>query len=170
MGSDGHKTAYRDNSILRNYVAKNYESWGKLAEKKGLLMDGPFDGPIFIYGFIKTTHWEIAVWSEAGESVEVRVGVEAAKYGTSEFSYSHEGSISPGISHHWGPPCRAPNKIVSQEPHPLPERDQCVFLSYYRVKHRRFLPSRIEASMGPHHLPNADHSPKIYPQLMVSMI
>ncbi|KAJ3475370.1 hypothetical protein NLI96_g11884 [Meripilus lineatus] len=147
LGSEGHKTAYRDNSILRNYVAKNCESWGKLAERKGLLAGGPFDGPIFVNGFIKTTYWEIAVWSEAGESVEVCVGVGAAKFGKSSVLYAHEGSLSPGISHHWGPPVES--RIWSSPKSPA---------RYWK---------RTKGAMGPHRPPNADRSPRTSPQLMV---
>lgn len=153
LKSPAHTRCLFDTKQLREYVMKNYESWKHYAtETIGLILEGA-EKVVLVRGWVKTSaDWTVTAFTSHGSkwttsfdaqggAVPVSVGIELANKQDME---------GPVVSR-FGVGVNAKNKGKGRET--ALDHDQCVFLKYYSVKYRKFWTSKIEASAGPHRLP-----------------
>ncbi len=111
---------------------------------------------IFVSGFLKTTVWATAAFSNISDSAELVIaGGCFVPSMSGEFRVSMSRGVDASVSSRAGPQGRVStwNDDASQGF----KYDQCIFLSYYKMKYRRLRRPRVmRAAAGPHTLPHQD--------------
>ena len=154
---------YRDDierqRTFENYTKQHYESWVDFARERG---DAENVRPILITGVDLTREFATVAYSDN----QTRMGCEfsAAVPGIASTSTSVWGSWhTQGLVYtNCGPdplPTRGernPDYGSALESAIPDEYDQCVFIRYYTIRKRVFIPIVIKAGAGPHQLPEGD--------------
>lgn len=145
MKSKGEQQDCQQKS-LRQYTLDNYHHWLAFIEKSDHDTEN-MKGPLLVYGHVMTNAWEIAVMKsrEISCGISLSAGNEIAGGG---FRFGERESFRMGTPIHKGPE------------NPTDKFDQCVFVSYYQVKSRRFrAPKAIKARAGSSHPGDSDNLP-----------
>lgn len=134
----------RDNARLKEYTKDNFQSWVDFANSKGYDLNGldGLAGPILVTGHTKTSKCTKIVWNLSGAiSVNGDNGVQPAISGEGE-------SRALRIQ------VRDESNTPVEQPH-----NQCIFINYYTVRRRRFLPPLVKAAAGPSSPGDIDRGP-----------
>ena len=145
---------------FENYTKRHYESWVDFARERG---DGENVRPILITGVDLT--WEFASVAYSGNQTCMECEFSAAGPGIASTSMSVWGSWrTQGLVHTSCGPDHLPTQISRSsseasisEPEIHDEYNQCIFIRYYTIRKRIFIPMIIKAGAGPHQLPKGDH-------------
>lgn len=133
---------------LKNYFSKNISNWHTFAAEE-LGLDKKPEDIIFVRGWVKTTRWAMAVFTNQAKSAKISFNGDFASPTTSSFSFSMSKPKHLQCNHHSGPK----DRLHGAGQHPLPDpswpADQCIFLHYIRLKKRSLLPDTIEAAAEP---------------------
>ena len=143
------------------YIKKHYQSWVDFSLEKG---HGRNIKPILVTGVDLTRDFATVAYSD--NQTRLRCEFSLAAPALASASVSLWGSWSAGGPVHTN--C-GPNLITTLEdrgpsesstlqgaiPH---EYDQCVFIRYYTIRRRFFIPTVIKAGAGPHQLPKSDRT------------
>ena len=151
-----HREDIERRGIFEKYIKQHYSSWVDFARERG---DGDDARPILVTGVHLTQEFATIAYSDNRTRMECEfsVGVPAAASG----SVSVWGSWrTPGLVHtNCGPdPSRTRGNRSSSDSGPtlesaIPEEyDQCVFIRYYTIRRRGFIPTVLKAGAGPHQL------------------
>lgn len=127
---------------FENYTKRHYESWVDFARERG---DGENVKPLLVTGVDLTREFATVAYSDSQTRMEC------------EFSAAVPGIASASMSM-WGS-WRTQGLIHTNcGPNPTPdEYNQCIFIRYYTIRKRVFIPTIIKAGAGPHQLPRGDH-------------
>ena len=143
-----------------NYIKQHYESWVEFA----LEQDHPEDvKPILVTGVHLTREFATVAYSDNKTRMECEFS--AALPAVASTSVSVWGSWqTPGLVHtNCGPHPTRRSHRSSRSPAPeseIPdEYTQCVFIRYYTIRKKLFVPTVIKAGAGPHQLPKGDRDP-----------
>ena len=141
--------------IFEKYIKQSYNSWVDFAREQG---HGDDVRPILVTGVHLTREFATIAYSNSQTRMECEfsVGVPAVASG----SVSVWGSWhTPGLVHtNCGPdPSRIRGNSSSSESPTLEsavpeEYDQCVFIRYFTIRRRVFIPTILKAGGGPHQL------------------
>ncbi|KAJ3488291.1 hypothetical protein NLI96_g2957 [Meripilus lineatus] len=137
-GSDAASEYLASTDIVPDYMVEHFKGWCDYAKESCYLKLDDFDGPILIYGFIKTSQWSISSWGPHSAPHSFELGLrEPSTLAGATLKASKTPSASASVSPlcHTGP-IRGPG-------HPQNAQDQCIFISYYHMK-------------GPDQLPDSD--------------
>jgi len=157
---------YRDEiereRTFENYTKQHYDSWVDFARERG---DGENVRPVLVTGVDLTREFATVAYSDNQTRMECEFS--AAVPGIASTSASVWGSWHiQGLVHtNCGPdpfPTQRrrnpnPNEGSALESEIPEEYDQCVFIRYYTIRKRLFIPMVIKAGAGPHQLPKGDH-------------
>jgi len=141
-----------------NYIKQHYESWINFAREQ----DYPEDvRPILVTGVDLTQEFATVAYSDNRTRMECEFS--ATLPAVASTSVAVWGSWNtPGLVHtNCGPDItqRSPGSSESSAPESkIPdEYTQCVFIRYYTVRKRFFIPTVLKAGAGPHQLPKGGH-------------
>ncbi|GBE78897.1 predicted protein [Sparassis crispa] len=147
---------------MANYMMSNFQSWYEFATEV-CEVDVERDDIIFVRGWVKTSEWAVAAFVHEGRAAQLTFSGNFGLTANVNFSLSMTKEVSAFPERNTGPRRRLPS---SPNPNLLPATpqqssstvnlaplDQCVFLHYYKMKTRFFLPPKaINAAAGPYDL------------------
>lgn len=141
---------------FENYIKRHYDSWVDFARELG---HGENIKPVLVTGVDLTREFATIAYSDnqARMECEFSAGVPAVASASVSVwgSWNTQGLVHTNCGPH-PLPARG-NRITSGESTPesvIPdEYDQCVFLRYYTIRRRVFIPTVLKAGAGPHQLP-----------------
>ncbi|KAI0765560.1 hypothetical protein BC629DRAFT_1541098 [Irpex lacteus] len=161
------KTSFSPNIPFKQYMLENHASWYAFATdpKRWGLQCEPED-IILVRGTMKTSSWTVgAFFGQVNRLHDFATGGQVASIAgakfqmSSEYSQSHKWEQRSGpyraLAHLSTPQLISPADtmdIDSVDPRAQvnqPVKDQCIFLSYYKIKYRTFLPKKIVAHADP---------------------
>ena len=150
-----------------NYVNTYFQSWFELAnstDERGFGLDLREEDIIFVCGTLKTTEWVVAAFQ--GNIYKDKEGSVSAQFdsvGSVGLSVHIADQRLPASHYRAGPPrpaatAREEGRLLGSSDTTLaaapPDRSQCLFIHYYKMKRRLFLWKRpMQAAAGPHNLP-----------------
>ena len=143
LGDAGHQKWYISNRQFRQYIAKHHASWCDFAEEKGY--EVPADAIVLVSGWLKTSEWAIATFSNEGKSHEISFNASAGSYASAAFEVSAAKEVQMSVEQRCGPPQddRAQHTVSESLQGHLPH-NQCLFLRYYKYKSRALLRPRAK--------------------------
>jgi len=173
-----HQTFPEDTGLetaFETYTKRHYESWVEFARLKGY---GDDTHPVLVSGFDMTRDFAMVVYSKEDDAL-----VSDDTIAIPMFAY-----ISPPFLGTWrsGFPVYTNEGPQQRSPHPrgrgvctppsksggagsvTNESDQCVFIRYYTMRWRKWLPmfpKVIRAGAGPHDLGSGDNRGDAFPDL-----
>jgi len=155
---------YRDEiereRTFENYTKQHYDSWVNFARERG---DGENVKPVLVTGVDLTREFATVAYSDNQTRMECEFS--AAVPGIASASISAWGSWrTQGLVHtNCGPdpfPTRrmgGSDQVSALESEIPDEYDHCVFIRYYTIRKRVFIPMVIKAGAGPHQLPKGEY-------------
>lgn len=159
LNDDAERRAVHDNLLMPKYMRRNYQAWMRLVrEELGFALD--VDKLYFVRGFIKSKAWATMTFDKASSSYSGAVSVGYGPAGISLSATWSDEMQSPPVTRS-GPSLRSVpgrqllsitdgSRTTPQSPYYDAPRNQCIFLSYYKMKVRRFLaPKVIKAAAEP---------------------
>ena len=141
-----------------DYIKQYYESWVDFAREHGYPDDVK---PILVTGVDLTRDFATVAYSDNRTRMECEFS--AALPTVASASVAVWGSWNtPGLVHkNCGPDLTQQSPESSESPAPeskIPdEYTQCVFIRYYTIRKRFFIPTVLKAGAGPHQLPRGGH-------------
>lgn len=142
-GSDITLSHVQASSHFREYVRLHHASWHAFAADQGRTI-APED-IVLVIGWLKTSEWAVAAVANRGKSHAISFGAQGS-IASAEFGIEHSAEAVMSVSQRSGPKRGAdesPDELAGRK------RDQCLFVRYYKVKYRRFLPMKITAGAEP---------------------
>jgi len=143
---------------FKNYIKQHYDSWVDFARELG---HGDNIRPILVTGVDLTREFATVAYSDNQTRTECEFS--AAVPGIASTSVSVWGSWrTQGLVHtNCGPhPSRrshSSSESSALESEIPDEYSQCVFIRYYTIRKRIFIPTVLKAGAGPHQLPRGNH-------------
>lgn len=139
------------NRAFQDYMRAHHDTWCEFAKARGLDIEP--DHIILVRGWVKTTEWAVAAFTDSGSNHEVNFDAQAGPFAKASFSVSYSSAVSMSIEHRTGPvrPVREPRASYGADEHEFDvSQNQCVFLSYYEMRTRGFWAKRkIRAAAEP---------------------
>ena len=134
LGSTGHQQWYLPNQSFRKYIWEHHTSWYDFAVAKD--HDISPESLVLISGWVKTSEWAIATFSNQGRAHDISLNASAGSYASATFQVSGGTEVQMSIEQRCGP---VKNRGVSASggaiEKPLPY-NQCLFLRYYKLQTR----------------------------------
>ncbi|KAJ3487496.1 hypothetical protein NLI96_g3497 [Meripilus lineatus] len=124
-----------------DYMRLNYRSWILFGSERGIVTDNEIMGPIFIRSTIKTSAWLVAAWMRQTRSNDAMVQCSSG-HANAFLSFSLASGVNPSVQYRILPPHQQPPAVGT-------ERDQCIFIDYFRFKERFFFNRQIVAAAEP---------------------
>lgn len=138
------------NQVWVRYIKENYHAWVDLLKRVGL-PDSDYT-LVVVRGWIKAPAWAMCVWPNKGAAqYEITLSGNGSLADGGVVFGATEGSGSSPV-HHIGPLGGQSTSQNCSSPRP---RDQCIFMSYFKVVDRVFWTS-VKAQAGYHNLPPDD--------------
>ncbi|EKM49200.1 uncharacterized protein PHACADRAFT_33578 [Phanerochaete carnosa HHB-10118-sp] len=129
-----HLISRASESTIHEYVRMNHASWHAFAVDQGRMI-APEDVVL----------WAVAAVANHGKSHAISFGAEGG-IASAEFAVEHSAEAVMSVSQRSGP---KRDSARTSEDSLGNMRDQCLFVRYYKVKYRRFLPMKIVAEAEP---------------------
>lgn len=129
------------NRLFPRYLMKNFKSWIAFAEDRhGLEISS--EQIMLVRGRVKAAEWAVAAFVEGGLSHKIVFQASAGSYASASFELSRTSYGSGSPEWRSGPK----RSTVAAD-----AKDQCVFLSTYRLKQRRrrLFSFKVEAAAEP---------------------
>ena len=149
-----HKTFLDCKLRIMKYMMMHLAAWCEFAnEKLGIGLDEK--DIIFVSGFLKTTVWAAASFSNNGDNGELLIsGGCFVPSASGEFRVSISRGVDASVASRVGPQDRI--STWNDDAKQSFKCDQCIFLNYYKMKSRGMLrrPGVMRAAAGPHTLPD----------------
>ncbi|KAI0084204.1 hypothetical protein BDY19DRAFT_1026532 [Irpex rosettiformis] len=169
---------FEPNSQFKEYMRQHHGSWYAFAaDPKKLGLECNPEDIILVRGTTKTSTWTVGAFiSQENRAHDFTAGGQVASVGGAKVTFSSGHELRHKCEQRTGPD-RAPANTTSSLLEPLSsllisgetdarnidstdpqsqnnevnrsQKDQCIFLSYYKLKHRLFLPKKIVANAGP---------------------
>lgn len=132
-------------------MQKHHSSWCEFAFNQYGLTLKP-EEIVLVRGWVKTSDWAVAAFLDRGTAHEVSFQADAGPFANAKFSVSRSGVTSSSVQHRTG-------RTVEHDPEDEIARDQCVFLSMYKMKRRYYLLPRVVAAAEPTNDDARDYGP-----------
>ncbi|KAI0347557.1 hypothetical protein BDW22DRAFT_1425571 [Trametopsis cervina] len=164
LKDDATKVSVASNDAFPEYMRQHHKSWYAFAtnrERLGIQCNR--EDLVLVRGTIKTSAWEVAAFMESGSHVhDVTFNGQFGPVVNAGLTYSNQHGNHATFEHRSSPRSIASGSeqsaIAPSTPASTsipgfttdPEKDQCIFLSYYKIKYRRpLLPKKIVANAEP---------------------
>ncbi|TBU30104.1 hypothetical protein BD311DRAFT_659806 [Dichomitus squalens] len=146
LKNDAHREALHPCRDLTQYILLNHAGWHQFA-RNVCRLDLKSQDIVFVCGCVKTAEWALAAATHRARDGEISFGGQFAPVSQATFSLSTTQDVSMSWEHRSGP--KGASRVGLDES----ASDQCIFLHYYKVKHRPFLvPKVIRAGTEEPHL------------------
>ncbi|GJE89856.1 Zn(II)2Cys6 transcription factor [Phanerochaete sordida] len=152
-GADVTMSHVQSNARIREYVRLFHAFWHAFAVAQGREI-APED-IVLVTGWLKTSEWALAAISNHGSSHAISFSASGGVAGA-EFGVEHSTSAEMSVTQRSGPKLAAG---ASADAGMHAKRDQCLFVKYYKVKYRRFLPLKITAMAQPRDMDHEEDFP-----------
>ena len=141
-----------------NYIKRHYESWVEFARYQGYPEDVR---PILVTGVHLTREFATVAYSDNKTRMQCEFSATVPTIASTSISVWGSWQ-TPGLVHtNCGPhPSRQSHSSTERsapESEIPDEYTQCVFICYYTIRKRVFIPTIIKAGAGPHQLPKGNH-------------
>ena len=146
--------------IFEDYIKKHYQSWVDFSRESG---HGRDIQPVLVTGVDLTREFATVAYSDNRTRMECKFSAVAPTVASASASvwgsWRAEGLVhtncGPHIVHTIQGDRRSSegSALVPTIPD---EYNQCVFIRYYTIRRRLFIPTVIKAGAGPHQLPKSD--------------
>ncbi|KAI0685048.1 hypothetical protein BC835DRAFT_1291221 [Cytidiella melzeri] len=144
LKSPASQEVVHPNCAFRDYMRLHHDTWCEFARARGLDIEP--DHIILVRGWVKTSEWAVAAFTDSGKNHEVHFDAQAGPFAKASFSVSYSSAVSTSVEHRTGP---VKGSLSAGTECPMPQ-DQCVFLSYYEMKSRGFWSKKkIKAAAEP---------------------
>lgn len=154
LGPSGRTQDLLSKKLIVDYTEAHFDRWVEFANNR-LQLGLKEDQIVFVSGTTKTSRWGVAAFSGSAREKKGTISCNLGSLATIDFSMSiSDAQLS--TSHYRAGPTLQPATGVCPEASPQEQYDQCVFIHYYKRKHRRIrslIPTVIRAAAGPHELP-----------------
>ncbi|CAL1702007.1 unnamed protein product [Somion occarium] len=149
MVEKGEQQVHWSNLRHHDYIRQYHDSWFELATREGIHIRKKED-IILVRGWVKTAEWAVASFSQKGRAHEASLSAQFAPVAGGGLGYSYIHATQDSVQYRIGPD-QEHRLALPYIPGSTPSkrRDQCVFLSYYKVKYRYILPRKILAEAEP---------------------
>jgi hypothetical protein len=144
---------------FENYIKQYYDSWVDFAREQGHAENVR---PILVTGVDLTRKFAMVAYSDNKTNMECEFSVGAPVVGSASLSVWGSWRTQGLVHKNCGPrdPPTQGNQIPDGSSVPesvVPEEhNQCVFIRYYTIRKRMFIPWLLKAGAGPHQLPKGD--------------
>lgn len=152
------RTRLHEDRAVVDYMQQNFDSWYHFATET-LRMRPNQNDIIFVRGWLKTTRWAVAAFSQGGQSGTLTFNLNPVSPASVSLNISVSKDVTVSHQHRVGPLHQAPSASRlaitedgpnSQSPFHSEQRcDQCIFLHYYKMRSRFWRPRVIKAASGP---------------------
>ncbi|KAI0086257.1 hypothetical protein BDY19DRAFT_370479 [Irpex rosettiformis] len=148
LKSPASQEVVHPNRAFRDYMRKHHDSWYDFARRRGLdIQPGHI---ILVRGWVKTSEWAVAAFTDSGKNHEVNFEADAGPFAKASFSVSYSSAVSMSVEHRTGPTKNVKETQAHVDVQTGLPQDQCVFLSYYEIKSRGFwTKKKIRAAAEP---------------------
>ena len=162
----------RYEAMFEAYTKRHYGSWVTFAREKGY---GDDIRPILVSGFDMTKDFAMLAYSNKGVSLEAGLQTDIPMITSVSAFFAVTRHVKCAPHFNYGPLPWGSNSAIgfpsSQLADPRAIRrgfDQCVFLRYYTLRTRKWIPPKvIRAGAGPHDLGSGDNREDTSPELTV---
>lgn len=144
---------------FENYTKRHYGSWVDFAREHG---HGENLRPVLVTGVDLTREFATIAYSDNHTRMECEFSAGVPAMATASISlwgsWSTQGLVHTNCGPHPFPTRgnRSSNEDTTLESMIPEEYNQCVFLRYYTIRRRVFIPTVLKAGAGPHQLPKGD--------------
>ncbi|KZT00236.1 uncharacterized protein LAESUDRAFT_666546 [Laetiporus sulphureus 93-53] len=142
---------------LKNYIRENMPKWYQWAVDK-LDADVKLEDLMFVKGWVKTTRWTVAVFTQQARNVQFTIDAEVGAVVDAKVKFATSESQSPQYDQRTGPPERTIGRGGRRQnhgknrPQTAYPQDQCILLHYFKLK-KRWIGTKIMAAAEPKDLP-----------------
>lgn len=156
-----------DNKQFRDYMLSHHQNWRNFVKNLGIA-DCSADRIVLVRGTMKTSSWIVGAFTGQTNRVhDFSAGAQAVPFGKARVQLTTAQSDAQTLEQRSGPRARLPSTNLSASLHTSSSADaddtddqsssnpsqvgvknQCIFLSYYKIRHR-FLSRKIEANADP---------------------
>jgi len=153
LGGPASQEVLRPNRAFVDYMYRNHDSWYEFAKQKGHAI-AP-EEIIMVRGWVKVSRWTVAAFVNETKGHESQLEVQMGSVGSLSMSAAISSATSMSVEHRSGPPATASvvdhensregEYLVAANSVPTEQRNQCVFLSRYKIRYRRFWLKKISA-------------------------
>ena len=140
---------------FETYIKKHYESWVTFAREKG---HGDVK-PVLVTGVDLTKEFAAIAYSDNQTRMECEFSVGAPAVGSASLTAWGSWYAPGGLVHHNCGPTQSRSQRTRvaagsfTSGSEIPEdHNQCVFIRYYTIRKRMFIPLLLKAGAGPHQL------------------
>ena len=136
LKNDAHREVLHPCRDLTQYILLNHAGWHQFA-RNVCRLELKSQDIIFVCGWVKTAEWALAAATHRARDGEIAFGGDFGPAGQASFSVSASHEVSMSWEHRRGP------KNTQDDSAKPTKFDQCVFLHYYKVKHRPFFVPKV---------------------------
>ncbi|KAI1785167.1 hypothetical protein LXA43DRAFT_1077142 [Ganoderma leucocontextum] len=136
LKNDAHREVLHPCRDLTQYILLNHAGWHQFA-RNVCRLDLKSQEIIFVCGWVKTAEWALAAATHRARDGEIAFGGDFGPAGQATFSVSATQEVRMSWEHRRGP------KNARGEEGRRSKFDQCVFLHYFKVKHRPFFVPKV---------------------------
>jgi hypothetical protein len=147
--------------IFEGYIKKHYQSWVDFSREHG---HGRDIRPILVTGVDLTQEFATVAYSDNHARMACKFSAAAPAVASASASvwgsWRTEGLVHTNCGPHLVHPTQGDHRLSegSALESAIPDGyNQCVFIRYYTIRRRLFIPTIIKAGAGPHQLPKSDH-------------
>ncbi|KAI0343808.1 hypothetical protein BDW22DRAFT_1304140, partial [Trametopsis cervina] len=135
-----------------DYMLQYHDSWYEFALRKGLQI--PREEIIMVRGHVKTSQWAVAAFVDASRNQEIVFQAQAGPLATLSLAVARSDEHSMSVDHRSGQTRRNSGDAIMSDSEDvdmtaqsqLPSQDQCVFVSRYKIRHRKYPWRKIRAA------------------------
>ena len=145
--------------IFENYIKRYFDSWVDFAREHG---HGENIRPVLVTGVDLTREFAAIAYSDNHTRMECEFSAEVPAMASASVSmwgsWRTQGLVHTNCGPHPLPARgnRSSNESSTLETVIPEEYNQCVFIRYYTIRRRVFIPTVLKAGAGPHQLPDGD--------------
>ena len=132
LGDVGTEARVLRNFAFSRYMKAYHSSWCAFAYGKGYALH-PSD-LVLVYGWLKTSEWALAAFTNQGRTHEISFSAEAGAFAAARFGVTYGTDVHVSMQTRAGP--RRPPDQQGQEASSTLPKNQCMFLKYYKQKTR----------------------------------
>jgi hypothetical protein len=143
--------------VFEDYIKKHYDSWVDFSRDQG---HGRDIRPVLVTGVDLTREFATAAYSDNRARMECKFSAAVPAVASASASvwgsWRAEGLVHTNCGPHLVHPTQGDRELSegSAIESAIPDKDnQCIFIRYYTIRRRLFIPTVIKAGAGPHQLP-----------------
>ncbi|KAI0337068.1 hypothetical protein BDW22DRAFT_1364574 [Trametopsis cervina] len=142
-GGGAVQEVLRPNKTFSEYMNRHHDSWVEFSKERG--HDVAPEDIIMVRGWVKASKWTVAAFMDETKYQSLQLEAQAGSIASAGVNLSLSSSSSMSVDHRTGPSrASAPYSVGVAEDAEL-HKNQCVFLSRYKMRYRKFPWRKIRA-------------------------